>query len=104
MTTMTQQSEPKPSYTKSLIQHLKDNDVDDSVIQQINKFSSKWALKMEKEIKNKPEKDSSVIHWGKYKGRKVNDIVGFDDDYLQWLLKGKYISESQRAFITSALA
>ena len=34
-----------------------------------------------------------IIPFGKYKGRNVSDVAGFDKDYLRWLYRQSYVQK-----------
>ena len=71
----------KLTYTERLMQHIRDNseiNVDD-ICELIVAFQ-----KQEFEAKKKA---SDVMPFGKYRGKKVVDVIAFDKPYLSWLSK-----------------
>jgi len=90
-------SDVKKSYTTLLIESLEENikDIDNKIIEHIKKFSKDYAEKMKK------QKD--IIKFGKYKGRKIKDIVSWDPKYCEFLLKQSYVSSDVKDEINKYL-
>lgn len=51
-----------------------------------------------------PKKDPNVIGFGKYKGKRVDDVFKSDPGYIKWLDKSEYISKDQHEIIRKLLA
>lgn len=37
--------------------------------------------------REKPDRDTAIFHFGKYKGNSIKSLLGKDDSYLRWVIK-----------------
>jgi hypothetical protein len=101
---MTEQKEyvKKPSYTERLLEQLKQDvpKVKKDVLQSIQNFASAQALL----IVPDEDKDDTVVQFGKYNGKKFEDIYRIDHPYCLWLMKNKkYLRKGQIAVLESVI-
>jgi uncharacterized protein (DUF3820 family) len=98
-TKMTDQNEIKLSYTSQLKEHLKDNKLPKKCLDMISVFALEYSSKMEEERKV----NAGVINFGKYKGKKIEDVFNLDKPYVMWLQKNNKYLNSENKEIVSAL-
>jgi hypothetical protein len=90
----------KKSYTAKLIEKLESVGTPAATIQTIKDF----AIEQYDERKKHEELTAGTVTFGKYKGKKFEDIVKLDKPYLQWMAKNrKYISASNQVILDSVL-
>lgn len=51
----------------------------------------------------RPPQDCKILSWGRYKSKTVKDILTFDKNYINWVVKSEYCSPEQRTYIQSLL-
>ena len=99
---MTEQYVKKPTYTARLIEQLKLDvpKVKIDVLQSIQNFASAQALL----ITDVEEKDDTVVQFGKYSGKKFEDIFKLDPSYCLWLHRSKkYLRPGQITILEGVL-
>ena len=99
----------KPSYTDRLISHLCEaeelEDVDlKAVVESIRQFSKQYAKQYAKEMKEKENQDVDTLYFGKYKGKKIEDIKKFDAGYLLWLSRQSFVKDNLKRALREALS
>lgn len=57
----------------------------------IEEFKAEKKATYEKEEK---EKDRSILWYGKYKGKSIEDVKQFDIKYLEWISRQTFIQKS----------
>ena len=85
-------TESKPGYKSELLLFVQQRAQEDgrrnSELEKymfyINEFNESWKLK------NKKAPFTGKMSWGKYKGKTVQDVAGFDLDYLRWVTGSGY--------------
>ena len=98
--TQKNQQEKKPSYTQQLKQHLEDNKVPKKYIDMIALFALDYSTKMEAEKKA----NEGIINFGKYRGKRFEDIYILDPVYIKWLQKNnKYLSDPNKSIVEELL-
>ena len=96
---MTDTQEPKPkSYTTRLKEFLQENKVSKKTLDLISTFAKEESEKLEE----KREATIGLMTWGKFKGKKIEDVYKLDPQYINWCLKNsQYLSESQKELMNS---
>lgn len=89
---MTEETKQELSYTDQLILKLEAMNFDniDSIKQCVNDFRGEQAEKFKKEKEDRP---ADIIPFGKYKGKKVDEVAKFDKKYLQWVYKQEWFNK-----------
>jgi uncharacterized protein (DUF3820 family) len=95
---MTDQIEKKKSYTQRLVDYL---ELKGTPVATIN-FIKDFAIEQYAERKKHEEDTTGFKSFGKYKGKKLQDVAKLDYSYLLWLAKNdEYLSGSNRELVTS---
>ena len=96
---MTDTQEPKPkSYTTRLKEFLQENKVSKKTLDLISTFAKEESEKLEE----KREATIGLMTWGKFKGKKIEDVYKLDPQYINWCLKNsQYLSDSQKELMNS---
>ena len=89
----------KPSYTSRLITSLKDNAVEERVLDLIRAFAKQEGEKREKEA----EATKGMYTWGKYKGKKIVAVWEIDANYVRWSAKNAQYLRADQLEIINAL-
>jgi len=91
-----------PTYNQRLVSHIGAANQETYTLADIQRMVKEFG-KAEYE---KRKATANVISFGKYKGRKVEDVVGFDRDYLSWLVKQPFMERRDllKELVVKALA
>ena len=93
------QEKPK-SYTQQLKNHLESNKCPKKYIDMISTFALEYSTKMEAEKKT----TEGIITFGKYKGKKFEDVFILDKPYIKWMMKNsKYLSSANKTIVEDLL-
>lgn len=86
------------SYHQSLMEHLKEQGLySEKLHEEMINFRCSWNAEQEK-------KDHDEFTWGKYKGRKIEEVFNFDQGYCEWMRKQKYCSSGVKRKIDALLS
>ena len=93
---MTSQNSEKKSYTARLIDKLESLNTPVATLNAIKDFAiAEYDAKQKREAEN-----AGTMNFGKYKGKKLTDIVKLDKPYMQWLTKNnKYLTSSNQELL-----
>ena len=102
MTTTTQEIQDKPkSYTQRLMEHLEENKVSKKTLSLIKEFSSAESLK----IQEKRESNKGIMNFGKYKGKRLEEVFKLDKQYVEWLNKNNnYLNSDNKEIVAQLLS
>ena len=93
---MTSENSEKKSYTSRLIERLQTLNTPVVTINAIKDF----AIEAYDEKQKKEAENAGSMNFGKYKGKKLEDIAKLDMPYMQWLTKNnKYLTASNQALL-----
>lgn len=98
--------EKPPSYTDRMISHLCKILEDDCDLQQMIEQIRIFSKKVAKERKEKEEAKSGPLEhllFGKYKGKKIEDVAKFDIKYLMWLRRQSFIRPNLKEALDKVL-
>lgn len=99
MTSANQETRPK-SYTQRLIDVLQENKCPTKYIELIKKFASDESEKREEQT----QATKGVMTFGKFKGKKIEDVYKLDPQYVQWLKKNEtYLSSANKVIVDELL-
>jgi hypothetical protein len=99
MTSEIKQEKPK-SYTQQLKDHLESNKCPKKYIDLISTFALEYSTKLEAE----KEATKNMITFGKYKGKKFEDVYTLDKPYIKWMMKNnKYLSSANKQIVEDLL-
>lgn len=92
--------ERKQSYTEQLKTFLEGKKCPQAYIDLISEFSLDYVEKRKQE----QEKTKGIINFGKYKGKKLQDIYKLDKTYIMWLQKNnKYLNKVNKEIVEELL-
>jgi uncharacterized protein (DUF3820 family) len=93
---MTSENSEKKSYTSRLIERLESLHTPIATINAIKDFAIEaYDAKVLKEIT-----EAGTINFGKYKGKKLEDIAKLDMPYMKWLAKNnKYLTATNQELL-----
>ena len=95
-----QENKPK-SYTQRLKEYLEENKCPKKYLDLIATFAVEESAKMEE----KREATLGLMTFGKYKGKKIEDVYNLDSQYVIWLGKNnKYLSDDNKAIVDKLLS
>lgn len=99
---MTSPNQDKPkSYTARLLDVLQENKCPTKYLDLIKKFASDESEKIE--LNKEATKD--VMTWGKFRGKKIEDVYKLDPQYIKWCLKNsQYLSQPQKELMEKLLS
>ena len=102
MTTTTQEIQDKPkSYTQRLMEHLEENKVSKKTLSLIKEFSSAESLK----IQEQRESNKGIMNFGKYKGKRLEEVFKLDKQYVEWLNKNnQYFNSDNKEIVAQLLS
>jgi len=87
-----QETKPK-SYTQRLKEFLEENKCPKKYLDLISQFAKAEAEKREQER----EEGKAIMSWGKFKGKRIEDVYKLDPQYINWCLKNsQYLSPPQK--------
>ena len=80
------------TYTTQLIEYLEAAEFEeiDAIVLAINAFKLDYGKRKDAEKKALPP---GTLTFGKYKGKTVADVAGFDSGYLEWLVKQQWFAK-----------
>ena len=89
-----------PSYTQQLKDHLTENKCPKKYIDMIATFALEYSTRREADKKA----NEGTITFGKYKGKKINDVFELDKPYVMWLQRNnKYLSDANKQVVEELL-
>ena len=92
--------EKSPSYTQQLKNHLTEQKCPKKYIDMISTFALEYSTKMEAEKKT----TEGIITFGKYKGKRFEDVFTLDKPYINWMMKNnKYLSSTNKQIVEDLL-
>ena len=93
---MTSENSEKKSYTSRLIERLQTLNTPVVTINAIKDFAiAEYDAKQQRQAET-----AGTMNFGKYKGKKLEDIAKLDMPYMQWLTKNnKYLTASNQALL-----
>jgi uncharacterized protein (DUF3820 family) len=92
--------ERKQSYTEQLKTFLEGKKCPQAYLDLISEFSLDYVEKRKQE----QEKTKGIINFGKYKGKKLQDIYKLDKTYIMWLQKNnKYLNQVNKEIVEELL-
>ena len=92
--------ERKPSYTEQLKTFLESKKCPQKYLDLIGEFSLDYVEKKKQE----EEATKGIINFGKYKGKKLEDIYKLDKTYIMWLQKNnKYLNQVNKEIVEELL-
>ena len=96
MSKMTSENSEKKSYTARLIERLESLNTPIATINAIKDFAIEaYDKKQKQEVEN-----AGRISFGKYKGKKLEDIAKLDMPYMKWLAKNnKYLTATNQELL-----
>ena len=90
----------KQSYTDQLKTFLEGKKCPQSYLDLISEFSLEYGEKRKQE----QEASKGIMNFGKYKGKKLEDIYKLDKTYIMWLGKNnKYLNASNKQIVEELL-
>ena len=93
---MTSENSEKKSYTSRLIERLESLHTPIATINAIKIF----AKEAYDEKQKKESETAGTMNFGKYKGKKLEDIAQLDKPYMQWLAKNnKYLTATNQELL-----
>ena len=96
---MSDTQKPK-SYTSRMIDFLTENKVNKKTIDLIKQFASDEAEKRNEE----KEATKDIMTWGKFKGKRIEDVFKLDPQYIGWCIKNsQYLTEHQKELMNSLI-
>jgi len=99
------QSIPKP-YTERLIDYVKEHckSLLPKDMTAVSDAIMTFSFEQQNAKKEYTEEELSTISWGKYKGKKIEDIVKLDRKYILWLKKNEsYLKKGQLELVEACL-
>ena len=95
-----QEINQKPSYTQQLKDHLTEKKVPKKYIDMISVFALEYSTRREEQKKA----DEGIITFGKYKGKKFEDVFTLDKPYIMWMQRNnKYLSDANKQIVDDLL-
>ena len=93
---MTTENLEKKSYTARLIEKLEVYNTPIATINLVKDFAKEaYDEKQKKEAEN-----AGIMNFGKYKGKKLEDIAKLDMPYMKWLAKNnKYLTATNQELL-----
>ena len=96
---MTETQKP-PSYTQQLKDHLESNKCPKKYIDLVSTFALEYSTKIDEQKKT----TEGIITFGKYKGKKFEDVYTLDKPYIKWMMKNnKYLSSANKQIVEDLL-
>ncbi len=93
---MTSENSEKKSYTARLIERLESLHTPIATINAIKDF----AIEAHDAKVQKETAEAGTINFGKYKGKKLEDIAKLDMPYMKWLAKNnKYLTATNQELL-----
>jgi uncharacterized protein (DUF3820 family) len=93
---MTTENSEKKSYTARLIERLQTLNTPVATINAIKEF----AIESYDERQKEESANAGTINFGKYKGKKLEDIAKLDIPYMKWLAKNnKYLTATNQELL-----
>ena len=90
----------KQSYTDQLKTFLESKKCPQSYLDLISEFSLEYGEKRKKE----QEATKGIMNFGKYKGKKLEEIYKLDKTYIKWLQKNnKYMNATNKQIVDDLL-
>lgn len=97
---MTTTDKPK-SYTTRLIEFLEEHKTNKKTIDLIKEF----ALEETERKKEQQEATKGIMTWGKFKGKRIEDVFKLDPQYIKWCIKNsQYLNEHQKELMNELLS
>jgi uncharacterized protein (DUF3820 family) len=97
---MTETQQKPPSYTQQLKDHMVKNKCPKKYVDLISVFALEYSTKMEEQKKEM----IGIMNFGKYKGKKIKDIIELDKPYVMWLQKNqKYLNDDNKQIVEELL-
>ena len=94
-------TETKKSYTARLVEHLEEHKVNKKTLELIKAFATLEKEKIEAERKE----TEGLMNFGKYKGKKIEDVYKLDKQYIEWLGKNnQYLRSDGKEIVAKLLA
>jgi len=90
----------KQSYTEQLKSFLEGKKCPQTYLDLISEFSLDYGEKKKQE----QEESKGIMNFGKYKGKKLQDIYKLDKTYIMWLQKNnKYLNKVNKEILEELL-
>ena len=91
----------KQSYTEQLKNFLEGKKCPSKYLELISDFSLDYMEKKQKE----QEETKGIMNFGKYKGKKLEEIYKLDKNYIKWLGKNnQFLNQSNKEIVEGLLA
>lgn len=91
----------KQSYTEQLKNFLEGKKCPQKYLELISEFSLDYGEKKKQEQKE----TKGIMTFGKFKGKRIEDIYKLDKNYVKWLGKNdKYLSTANKEIVEGLLA
>jgi hypothetical protein len=98
---MTSAATKPKSYTARLIDVLQENKCPTKYLDLIKKFAADESEKREQET----QATKGVMTFGKFRGKKIEDVYKLDPQYIKWLKKNEtYLSSANKVIVDELLS
>jgi uncharacterized protein (DUF3820 family) len=96
--------ERKPSYTDRLIKHLcESEDLEDLDLKLVIDCIREFSKSVANQIKQEENANPDTLPFGKYKGKKIEDIHKIDSKYLVWLRRQSFLKDNLKEALDEVL-